>query len=90
MPKDDQNTGRFLGIGLQMLVGVGMGIVVGRWLDNKYGWQPWGVLIGSMLGLAAGMYLLIKEALRMNADPPKTKEDDSARRGSAERLEDKR
>ena len=84
------NWGKYLGVGLEIAVGVGLGYIVGNWLDKKYGWSPTGTLVGTMVGLAGGMYLLIKEALRMNADPPKTKEDDSARRGSAETLEDKR
>ena len=65
---DDPNWGRYAGIGLQMLVGVGLGVVVGRWLDRKYGWEPWGMFVCTMLGLAAGMYLLIKDAIRMNKD----------------------
>src|SRR5205823_3862442 len=70
MPRQDQdvNWGRYAGIGLQMLVGVGLGYVVGSWLDRKYGWAPWGVMVGSMLGLAGGMYLLIKDAIRINKD----------------------
>ena len=60
--------GRFLGVGLEMLVGVVLGFLIGRWLDNKYGWQPWGVVVGSLLGVAAGMYLLIRDAIRMNKD----------------------
>ena len=65
---DDPNWGKHLGVGLQMLVGVGLGLAVGTWLDKKDGWSPWGVLVGSMLGLAGGMYLLIKDAIRMNKD----------------------
>ena len=70
MPKQDPDTnwGRFAGIGLQMLVGVGLGYFVGSWLDRKYGWAPWGVMAGSMIGLAGGMYLLIKDAIRINKD----------------------
>jgi F0F1-type ATP synthase assembly protein I len=64
----DPDWGRYVGVGLQMLVGVGLGFVVGRWLDRKFGWEPWGVFAGTMLGLAAGMYLLIKDAIRMNKD----------------------
>ena len=60
--------GKFLGLGLEMAVGVGLGCVIGYWLDNKYGWAPWGMTIGAMLGLAGGMYLLIKQALQMNKD----------------------
>ena len=58
MPKDDQdvNWGRYLGI------------VIGRFLDRRYGWEPWGTFACVMLGLAAGMYLLIKEGMRANKD----------------------
>ena len=50
---------------MELLAGVGLGLLIGYWLDGRYGWSPWGVLIGAMLGLAGGMYLMIKEALRM-------------------------
>jgi F0F1-type ATP synthase assembly protein I len=76
MPGDDSNSngnwGKFVGLGLEMAVGVGLGYLVGTWLDKKYGWAPRGVLIGTLVGVAGGMYLLIKTALQMNADPPKT------------------
>jgi F0F1-type ATP synthase assembly protein I len=70
MAKDQREPGwgQFLGLGLQMAVGVGLGLFIGGWLERKYGWQPWGTTIGALLGLAGGMYLLIKEALRMNKD----------------------
>jgi len=68
-PSDsDPSWGKHLGVGLQMLVGVVLGYFVGNWLDHKYGWAPWGVFVCVMLGLAAGMYLLIKDAIRMNKD----------------------
>ena len=66
--QQDPNWGKHLGVGLQMLVGVGLGYLVGAWLDRRYGWYPWGVVIGCSLGTASGLYLLIKEALRMNRD----------------------
>jgi len=65
---DDPNWGRYLGVGLQMLAGVGLGVLVGNWLDRKFGWDPWGLLACTLLGLAGGMYLLIKDAIRMNKD----------------------
>ena len=52
--------------GVQILVGVGLGLLIGQWLDNRYGWGPWGTTVGAMLGLSGGLYLLIKDAIRMN------------------------
>ena len=67
---DNPNWGKYVGLGLEMAVGVALGYFIGAWLDKKYGWNNNGALVGSMLGLAGGMYLLIKQAVQMNADPP--------------------
>jgi ATP synthase protein I len=66
--QNDQNWGRYLGLGLEMAVGVGLGVLVGQWLDKRYGWSPWGMVVGASLGLVGGMYLLIKDAIRANKD----------------------
>ena len=50
------------------LLGVSLGYFVGNWFDRHHGTAPWGLLVGVMLGLASGMYLLIKDAIRMNKD----------------------
>lgn len=69
MPKGEEaHWGKYLGIGLEIAVGAVLGYAVGDWLDRKYGWNGYGVLAGVMLGLAGGMYLLIREAIRMNKD----------------------
>ena len=60
------NWGRGLGYGLQVCVGVVLGYLVGDWFDRRHGSAPWGMLVGVMVGLASGMYLLIKDAIRMN------------------------
>jgi F0F1-type ATP synthase assembly protein I len=41
---------------------------VGWWLDQRYGWSPRGATVGSLIGLAGGLYLLIKDAIRINKD----------------------
>jgi F0F1-type ATP synthase assembly protein I len=64
----DSDWGKYLGLGLETAIGAGIGYAVGAWLDRRYGWAPWGVTVGTLLGVFAGMYLLIKEGLRMNRD----------------------
>jgi ATP synthase protein I len=70
MASDDQgpNWGKYLTSGVEVAVGVALGTVVGMYADRKFGSSPWGLLIGLLLGCAGGMYLLIKEALKMNKD----------------------
>ena len=36
---------------------------IGYWLDDRFGWKPWGMVVGAMVGVAAGMYRLISRAL---------------------------
>jgi len=65
---DDGDWGRYLGYGLEMAVGAVGGLWVGGWLDRRYGWYPWGTMGCCLLGLAAGMYLLIRDGFRANKD----------------------
>jgi MFS family permease len=63
----EPNWGYFAGIGSVIGVGAALGYFVGLWLDRRYGWH-WGAVIGAMLGVCSGMYILIKDAIRMNKD----------------------
>jgi F0F1-type ATP synthase assembly protein I len=62
---------RGLSHGLEVAVGVGLGYLAGNWADRHFGIKPWGLLAGVLIGCAAGMYLLVKDAIR--SDPPKKK-----------------
>jgi ATP synthase protein I len=64
-PQDRPEWGKIAAVGFEVAIGVALGIVVGAWIDNKYKTSPWGVIIGLLLGFAGGMYLLIKDVLRM-------------------------
>lgn len=64
----DDNWGRGLSYGMEIGVGVAVGGFGGHWLDHKFGWTPWGLIVGLLIGCFAGMYLLIKDAIKMNRD----------------------
>ena len=64
--KDDGGWGKGLSHGLEVAVGIGLGAAIGYWWDGRHGSSPWGLLIGILVGCAAGMYLLIKAISRMN------------------------
>ena len=37
-----------------------LGVFAGVWIDGRYATDPWGVLGGTLFGVAAGFYNLIK------------------------------
>ena len=53
-------------IGFEAVAAVAGGAVVGYWVDRHFKSAPWGLLVGSVLGLLAGLYNLVRETLRVN------------------------
>jgi hypothetical protein len=64
---------RWTSLGLEFGLAVGLFLLGGRWLDATLGWTPWGTMLGALLGVAAGMGLLIRAALR---PPPASSDQD--------------
>ena len=54
---------RHSGVGLEMAGAVAAFALVGYWVDRHYGSQPWGLVIGLILGIVGGLYNLVKESL---------------------------
>jgi len=50
----------YLDIGLVFVVFLVSGVLLGRWLDERWGTEPWLLLAGSLLGMAAGFYHFFK------------------------------
>lgn len=52
---------RFAGMGVQLAVAIGLGVMAGIKLDEWLGWeQPIGTACCALLGLSAGMYQVLK------------------------------
>jgi F0F1-type ATP synthase assembly protein I len=50
-------------VGLELAGATGGLALVGYWVDSRYGTQPWGILTGVVVGLAGGLYNLIRASL---------------------------
>jgi F0F1-type ATP synthase assembly protein I len=54
---------RFSGIGLELAGAVAGFALLGYFVDGHYGTTPWGMLGGVALGLAGGLYNMVRESL---------------------------
>ncbi len=56
---------RMYALVLEFLAYLGVLGYLGWWLDERRGWQPWGLLGGLLTGLAIGLYRMIREGQRL-------------------------
>jgi F0F1-type ATP synthase assembly protein I len=54
---------RSAGVGFELVASVVGFTLVGYWLDRHFGWRPWGVLGGALVGIVGGLYNLVKTGL---------------------------
>ena len=53
---------RYLGVGLEMGIAVFVGIWGGRYLDEKFGTEPWFLWIGMVIGIGAAVKAIVDAA----------------------------
>ncbi|MEQ1782609.1 MAG: AtpZ/AtpI family protein [Hyphomonadaceae bacterium] len=77
-------TGKGMGLGFRMAsdfaAAVLVGVVLGWGLDAIFGWSPWGLLSGLMLGFVAGVRNVVATASKANQPP----EPGSAQKGEGD------
>ncbi|MDD5657783.1 MAG: AtpZ/AtpI family protein [Elusimicrobia bacterium] len=49
-----------LGAGTELAVSVAAGLLLGSWLDGRWGTSPWLTAAGAMAGMALGIFQLIR------------------------------
>lgn len=50
---------RYSGLGIQMALTLVLPVLGGMWLDKEYGWDPWGVVLGGLVGATASITSVI-------------------------------
>jgi ATP synthase protein I len=54
-------------VGLSFVFALAIGAIGGWWLDQHFGWKPWGFLTGLAFGLAAGaknVYTILRKYMK--------------------------
>jgi F0F1-type ATP synthase assembly protein I len=59
---------RYASVGLEFGISVVVGYFVGHWLEEKFGFAPWGAVGGVCLGFAAGVRTLVQAAKQAERD----------------------
>jgi ATP synthase protein I len=65
---------RLTGLGLMLGGYVALGALAGYYLDRWLKTEPWGLIIGMLLGIAAGFFELITLALRAEREETQTRD----------------
>ena len=47
---------QFAGSGVQFVVSILLFLYIGKWLDEKFGTEPWLLMVGVFVGAGAGFY----------------------------------
>jgi len=55
---------RHSGVGLELAGALAGFALIGYWIDRWYGTEPWGLVIGVILGLVGGLYNLVRQSLQ--------------------------
>jgi F0F1-type ATP synthase assembly protein I len=54
---------RYSSVGLELAGAIAGLALVGYWIDRRFETSPWGILGGVAIGLAGGLYNLVRESL---------------------------
>jgi F0F1-type ATP synthase assembly protein I len=72
---DGKDLGRYVAlgqVGLEMVVPIGIGLAV----DYYTGTGPWGVIVGTIVGFAGGLFHLVHLANKLNAEDSRQDSDE--------------
>lgn len=56
----------YLSLGVEIAAALAVPILLGYWLDSYFGWQPWALLAGCLVGIVNIFLLIFKLNERLN------------------------
>lgn len=70
MSKDDgfSKYAPYFSLGLEIAVGVMLPILLGYWLDGRFGISPWLILIGCLIGVVNVFVIIFRLSKKLNSD----------------------
>ena len=75
-PQQRSTGASYMTLGLQLALSVVAFLFLGRWLDGKFGTDPWLMLAGLALGATGGLVAFLKQASAMG----RSEDEEEARR----------
>ena len=69
--------GPYLSLGIELMVAILLFFGAGWWLDGKLGTEPFLMLGGALLGMAAGFYHVLRALLKPDQGKRDTKDRDA-------------
>jgi ATP synthase protein I len=67
--------GSYLTLGIQLAITVLAFFFLGRWLDAKFGTDPWLMLAGLALGVAGGLTAFLKKVIALGKEEDRETEE---------------
>lgn len=52
------------GLGMELAAAVIGATLLGFWIDRRFATEPWGVVIGALVGIVGGLYNFVHQASR--------------------------
>ena len=59
---------RFVGVGISFGACTALGWFGGKWVDSRFGYEPWGATIGALLGVSLGIWDLLRVSVAVERD----------------------
>ena len=72
--RQSRRLAKYAGVGLQFAGSILVFLYAGRWVDGKFGTEPWGVIVGVFTGAGAAFFSMYRKLMADLAE-------DEARRG---------